>query len=546
MELITFLRKETDNRSAAKILAASCLAGLADATLVVIINNAAQNYAELNVRYLFLFVLGIAIQVLMRRYSLASTATIARAAISKTHVRLSDMVRKTNLAAFEEIGKTRIYTTITENTEIIFEAAKRITSFLTHSIMLSFSFLYIAYLSITAFWISLGIIVCGSLVYAYNEKSINRELHVSMKKENEFLNSLNHLLEGFKELKMNRKKSDDLFHNGLEVISNEAREMRLKTEMSFIANAIFASFFLWLLLAAVVFLLPQLTSSSPRLIVSIVAVLLFVIGPLGFIVDAVPVMLKGNLAVEKLNELEEVMAPADDTKETLAEGLLQQREDFCHIRMKKVEFSYTSADSFQTFTVGPLDLTVEKGEIVFIVGGNGSGKTTLIKLLAGLYYPRSGSLFVDDIPVILHNYESYRNLASLIFTDFHLFDRLYGLETVDEERLNKLLQMMELGDKITYREGKWGAINLSTGQRKRLALIVALLEDRPLYILDEVAADQDPHFRKHFYEHILKDLKSRNKTIIAVTHDDRYFHVADRVLKMEYGKIVNEVKNPQS
>ncbi|MBU0485494.1 MAG: cyclic peptide export ABC transporter [Proteobacteria bacterium] len=544
MELINFLRKESDNRTVTKILITSSLAGLADGILVVIINSAAQNYAELNVRYMFMFILGISIQVLMKKYSLSRAAIIARNAISETHIRLADLTRKANLASFEEIGKTRIYTTVTENTEIIFEASRRISSFLTHAIMVVFSFIYIAYLSITAFWLTLGTIVIGALVYAYNEKHIKRELHLSMQKENEFLNSLNHVLEGFKELKMNKVKSDDLFRNGLEVTSGAARDMRLKTEMSFISNAIFANFFLFTLLAAVVFLLPQFAQASPRLIISIVAILLFVMGPLGFVIDAVPVILKGNMAVEKLNELESVLVQADDTKETLTEGVLQQMDDFSKLSMRQVEFSYKAADSFQTFSVGPLNLTVKKGEIVFIVGGNGSGKTTMIKLLAGLYPPRSGALYVDDVTVTPHNYEYYRKFYSLIFTDFHLFDRMYGLAQIDEAKLNKLLEMMELSDKITCREGKWSAINLSTGQRKRLALIVALMEDRPLYIFDEVAADQDPHFRKHFYEHILKDLQSRGKTIIAVSHDDRYFHVADRVLKMEYGKIVDEMKNP--
>ena len=526
------------------MLAASCLAGLADGLLVIIISSAAQDQAALNVRYLFMFILGIAIQVLTRKYSLNETAITARTAISKTHIRIADKVRRANLLAFEDIGKSRIYTTLTENSELIFEASRRVASFLTYAIMTVFSFLYIAYLSVTAFWLSLIVIVSGSLVYAYNERSISKELHLSMRKESEFLDSLNHVLEGFKELKMNKGKSDDLFQNYLKVISAGAREVRLKTELSFISNTIFASFFIFALLGAVVFLLPQIAEAPPRLIISVVAVLLFVMGPLGFLVDAAPVIMKGNMAVAKLNELENILDPVDDTKDTLVEGPLQRKDDFARIAMERVVFSYKAPDEQAVFSLGPLDLTIHKGEVLFIVGGNGSGKTTLIKLLAGLYYPQGGLISFDDIPVNAHNYEYYRRFYSIIFMDFHLFDRLYGLEKIDEDKLNRLLQAMELSDKIAYREGKWSAINLSTGQRKRLALIVALLEDRPLYIFDEVAADQDPIFRKHFYEQILKELKAQGKTIIAVTHDDRYFHVADRVLKMEYGKIVDEVKNP--
>jgi len=138
------------------------------------------------------------------------------------------------------------------------------------------------------------------------------------------------------------------------------------------------------------------------------------------------------------------------------------------------------------------------------------------------------------------NYKHYRNLFSVIFTDFHLFDRLYGLKTVDEDDLDDLLVKMELASKTAYSEGKFTNINLSTGQKKRLAMIISYLEDKPIFMFDEVAADQDPVFRKYFYEVFLQNLKAKGKTIIAVSHDDRYFNMADRVLKMEFGKFVSK------
>src|SRR4029079_247127 len=131
----------------------------------------------------------------------------------------------------------------------------------------------------------------------------------------------------------------------------------------------------------------------------------------------------------------------------------------------------------------------------------------------------------------------YRNLFSAIFSDFHLFDRLYGLRTVDPAGGDKLLRLMEISSKTAYRGGRFSNINLSTGQRKRLALVIAYLEDKPVYVFDEVAADQDPHFRTYFYEVMLADLKKAGKTVIAISHDDRFFHVADRVLRMEYGRL---------
>jgi putative ATP-binding cassette transporter len=361
------------------------------------------------------------------------------------------------------------------------------------------------------------------------------ELRISAQKEGEFINSMNHVLEGFKELKVNRAKSDDLFANYLETISVSAKEIRIRTEARFISNIIYTQVFMMILIAGIIFLLPQMSASSPQLIVSLVAVLLFIVGPLGFVVDAVPVITEANVAVEKLGELEAIFDKADDTAQTSPNGPLQSKATFDSIALKKVSFSYASPDDEKVFTVGPVDLMVHKGEVVFLVGGNGSGKTTLVKLLSGLYYPQRGMLYCDDIPVNSFNYDHYRNFFAIIFSDFHLFDRLYGIKDVDEERLNALLNKMALSDKISYCDGKFSTINLSTGQRKRLALVIALMEDKSIYVFDEVAADQDPGFRKYFYEDVLQELKNQGKTVIVVSHDDRYFHIADRVVKMDYG-----------
>ena len=537
IELISFLKKES-SQTGYKILIASLIAGISNGFIIVVINNASQDYAKLNFRYLLLFVLSVLVLALTRRYTLYQTAAIARAALTKTNVRIADKIRRSNLAIFEHVGKPRILTTLSEGSELIFEASRRAANGSVALIMLIFSFAYIAWLSSEAFWLSVVVIVCGTMVYIFNQRTINAELRVSARIENEFINSLNHLLEGFKELKVNREKSEDLFQNYMEKVSSNLREVRMRTESRFISNIIYTQVFMMIPIASVVFILPRMASSSPPLIVSLVAILLFIVGPLGFVVDAVPVISEANIAIEKLGEIEKIFDKADDTAQTSPTGPLQSMETFDSITLKRVSFSYASPDDEKVFSVGPVDLKVSKGEIVFFVGGNGSGKTTLVKLIAGLYYPQQGMLYFDDIPVNMTNYDYYRNFFSIIFSDFHLFDRLYGINNVDEKRLNTLLNTMELSDKITYSDGKFSNINLSTGQRKRLALVIALMENRQIYVFDEVAADQDPGFRKYFYEEVLIELKNQGKTIIVVSHDDRYFHVADRVVKMDFGIVV--------
>jgi putative ATP-binding cassette transporter len=240
--------------------------------------------------------------------------------------------------------------------------------------------------------------------------------------------------------------------------------------------------------------------------------------------------------VKNIYELEQQI---DKKNQFFVKPPMASISQFQEIRVEKMTLHYTDKKGQPLFSVGPLNLTIKPGETLFIVGGNGSGKSTFVKLLSGLYYPVTGCIYLDNKEIDYTNYQEYRELFSIIFTDFYLFDKLYGLPTIDKERVKTLLQMMELDNKTNYLEaGKFSNINLSTGQKKRLALVVALLEDRPIYLFDEWAADQDPHFKKYFYEIILKNLKQQKKTIIVVTHDDKYFETADRILKMEYGQLV--------
>jgi putative pyoverdin transport system ATP-binding/permease protein len=99
---------------------------------------------------------------------------------------------------------------------------------------------------------------------------------------------------------------------------------------------------------------------------------------------------------------------------------------------------------------------------------------------------------------------------------------------------------LQLDRKVTVADGVFSTVELSQGQRKRLALVMTYLEDRPFYVFDEWAADQDPLFKELFYTVLLCDLKSRGKTVVVITHDDHYYHVADRCVRLEDGRIVED------
>ena len=201
--------------------------------------------------------------------------------------------------------------------------------------------------------------------------------------------------------------------------------------------------------------------------------------------------------------------------------------------------TYHSEEKDEAFILGPIDLTLRPGELVFFIGGNGSGKTTLAKLLLGLYAPESGEVLLDGKPITEENRDHYRQIFTAVFSDFYLFDSLLGIESqqLDEKALEYLKQL-QLTHKVQVKDGALSTTKLSQGQRKRLALLTAYLEDRPIYLFDEWAADQDPLFKQIFYYELLPELKARGKTVLVISHDDRFYEVGDRIVKLEYGKIV--------
>ncbi|MCI5136317.1 MAG: ATP-binding cassette domain-containing protein [Candidatus Electrothrix sp. AW2] len=247
-------------------------------------------------------------------------------------------------------------------------------------------------------------------------------------------------------------------------------------------------------------------------------------------------VIEGNAALQKLRKLFPLNSMRSAT-EAVPEPVRRKDERFKSIRIDQAGFSYPAPNGGQGFSITIDDLTIREGEILFVVGGNGSGKSTFMNLLTGLYPLDYGIIEIDGQPI---STGEYRDMFSTVFNDFHLFDKFYGIEKVDEQRVQDLLHLTGLAGKTRYESGKFTTQDLSTGQRKRLALVVAMIEDRPIFIFDEWAADQDPHFRRFFYEDILPSLAAQGKTIIAVTHDDRYFHLADKVVRMEYGQIAEQ------
>jgi putative ATP-binding cassette transporter len=542
--IFSFLQRET-NALDRKLLILTVTSGIANAMNLAVINAAvdALKTGGPSWRLLVEFGLSIALFVYSLRYILYESTRITEAAICSVRLRLANKIRRSDLLTLESIGEADIHSRISRDTAAIAQAARPLFAAAQGAVMIVCTMIYIALVSPVAMLLCLLLIAAGAGKYFRDRAAYDQGLQEASKQEDELFESLNGLLKGFKELRINNLKSDDVFEE-FQSTATRVRDVRGRVMILFSNNIIFIEMFFVLLLGAVAFVLPVIATSFSGTATKIVAAILFFFGPLTNVVVMIPLLSQVNVTVENLQRLEAAL------DEALAKSAAQEispqvdMRSFHAIRFDGVSFTYRDADGNATFQAGPIDGEVRRGEILFLVGGNGSGKTTFLKLFTALYWPAEGCIRVDNVAIGPANIQSYRNLFSAIFSDFHLFDKLHGLSDAAPERVNALLELMEISGKTAFRDGRFTNTHLSTGQRKRLALIVSYLEDKPVYVFDEVAADQDPHFRRYFYETLLQELKTRGKTVVVVSHDDRYFHAGDRVLEMDYGKFTDLARRP--
>lgn len=536
MKLLQLLRAESQ-LSGRKLALLAVAAGVCNVTILAIINAAAGLAAvrEVNLRLAVMFVIAVVLYVMAQRAVMSAAVAEIERIIHRIRVRLIGMLQRTDLPAFEHIGHAAIYAGITRETSAIAQAAPALVNGAQSAVLILFASLYVASLSVWGFLIGAAFMVLATTAQLRRMRQLAQQLHRSAARENEMFERLSDILSGFKELKMSSRRAREVFADA-SAVSSEAAELRVKTQLQWVSEFVRIQVIFFLLPGTVVFLVPQYTSVASEDVVKMTAAVLFLIGPIGYVGQSIQLVTTLNVAAENMLDLQALLASAVQPERPAAAA--RWARDFAggfrEITLEDVTFQHR-ADGVQGFAIGPVSVTIRAGEMLFISGGNGSGKSTLIKVLAGLYAPAAGTLRVDGVPLAEDEHQAYRDRIAVIFSDYHLFTRLFGLDPPSPLRARELLESLGLQDKTRLIGDRFETLDLSFGQRKRLALMVALLEDRPLMIFDEWAAEQDPHFRARFYREILPGLKRAGKTLVVVTHDDRYFDVADRHLRMEEG-----------
>lgn len=527
--------------SLTRLAVMSGLGGVSNAAILAAINAGAQSAGngEVSVSAATLFVVALLLFIKTQHYILIATTVEIEAIIHKLRVRLMDEVRHSELLPLDAIGRAAIVAAITKETTTLTQATNMVAFAGQGVVLVFFVGIYIAYLSLLAFAVSVVVICVAGVIFHIKSRQVAAGTREAAEWDNRLFDRLIDLLDGFKEVRLNRSRSDDLFDDVVEV-SRKAANIKIRSQSESYKQLVFSQSAMYLLLASVVFMVPAFSDTKGGSITQVTTALMFVVGVCMGIVQTIPILQAADVASDNIERLEAKLRAI--VGETQVEPL-EPRSRFDKIEMRDVVFSYMDKSSEAVFRVGPLNFTLHSGDIVFISGGNGSGKSTFLKLLAGLYEPDSGELLLDGVRVDDTNRDAYRALIAAIFVDYHLFQRLYGIADPGPGEINRLLTQFRLTDKTRLTGGEFSTLDLSGGQRKRLALIVSLLEKRPILLLDEWTADQDPDFRRKFYDELLPDLKQAGETVVVITHDDRYLAELDlpaRKLRMDEGRFVGQ------
>jgi putative ATP-binding cassette transporter len=411
---------------------------------------------------------------------------------------------------------------------------------------------YLFFLSPLMLVATLIAIALGSSVQTLARRVGIRRFGAAREAEDRLQKHYRSITDGAKELRLNGQRRSFVYDHELSGTIEAIFRLRVRAANIFVSANAFGSLLFFVLVGLMLTFQSWSPNTDRTVITGFVLVLLYMKGPIQEIVGSLPSIGRAQVAFQRIAELSARFSTREpsliNSRENGASAQLADVFDTialadAHYRFAKPQDERdTPAQGTGGFELGPLSLKIERGETLFIVGENGCGKTTLIKLLLGLYQPDAGQLLLNGEPVRDEHLDDYRQLFSAVFSDYYLFDTLIPGEAALTAEAQKYLERLEIAHKVSIRDGAFTTTDLSTGQRKRLALVHAYLERRPVMVLDEWAADQDPTFRRIFYTEILPDLKRQGKTLIVISHDDRYFSAADRYIRLEEGRIVEEVR----
>jgi putative ATP-binding cassette transporter len=519
------------------------LGGASNAGLLVLINAALHNTATSTVLLVAGFIgLGFA-RVACAGVSQYLLSVFAQKTTTELRRDLCHKILNTPLRQLEKVGIPSLMVAMTEDVSAVSQALRAIPSVAVDIAMLLGCIVYLGWLSWPTLLTMFAVTAVGILFHKGLLRRAFRSLRLAREEENTLFHHFRALTEGIKELGIHRGRRETFLSKNIYRCTEAFQNHNIQASTRFVFAYAWNQFFFIILVGLVIVFLPTLKNITSQVLTGYVLTILYLMGPLRQFMNTLPTFGRADIALKKIENLGLSLSPAASQGDSVVKTA--PARPWKQLELRDVHFAYRQDGRDGDFTLGPIDFVLRPGETVFVVGGNGSGKSTLAKLFVGLYAPEGGEIRLDGQPITDENREWYRQHFSVVFSDFYVFEDLLGLDSPNlDARARDYLALLQLDHKVQVRDGALSTTALSHGQRKRLALLTAYLEDRPIYVFDEWAADQDPQFKKIFYTQLLPELKASGKGVLVITHDDRYFDLADRIFKLDYGKHVGSSKSP--
>lgn len=454
------------------------------------------------------------------------------------------ILRKVASISFEQftkLGPERVYTSISD-VRVFSQLPEIFVNCLNAVVIVACCIVYMFVTSPVG-----GLIISSLLLVLYfNYRRASNIIEVNLEKVRDMQEAyhkyVKDLLGGFKEIKMGSTKRNNIFDKFIVTNRDRSKHLNFETSRRYLNNELLGNYSWYVVIGAVLFLIPVLAPMSFAQKSGVVVSILYLMGPVATLISSSPYFSFLNVALGRIKKLDEEVDQGDPVGEI--DRSTHDDYNFEELELRGLTFKHVDANHGNAFALKPVNLTIKAGEVIFVVGANGSGKSTLVNLLTGLYKPTSGKILLNGSEVSYAQYARYGNQMSAIFTDGYVFSENYEDYVLNASpQLPRFINLMMLGEviRIDY-DRNYIETSLSKGQQKRVALINSLLEDKDILILDEWAAEQDPGFRNYFYTEVIAEFRRMKKTVIVVSHDDRYYECADRIVRFDYGTIVEDLR----
>ena len=535
MKLLSFLIKYAPG-SVALAVVFGVISGASNAAMLALFNAVLRGSGVWRPMLLWWFI-ALCVFLPLTRYASEMLLTrLSQDALMNLRMRLCRQILSAQLRHLEELGAHRLLTVLADDVPIITGTLVGFPLLCINIAVAIGGLVYLGLLSWVMLLAVLGLMVIGIITYQLPIIRAMRVLRLAREDADDLYGHFRSLTLGTKELKLHRSRREAFLTKVLQETATSLRRHNIAGMSVYTAAASWGQSLVFVVVGLVLFVLPMIEQTDTLTLSGYTITLLYLMTPLQVIMNSIPTLGRASISLQSVEKIGLELASKGSEGDLPADA--KALPEFQSLELRGVTHVYRREGEKENFVMGPIDLTLHSGELLFLVGGNGSGKTTLAKLLIGLYVPEEGEVRLNGREITEENREQFRQYFTVVFSDFHLFESLLGLEGPElDERAREYIAQLKLTHKIEVKDGALSTLDLSQGQRKRLALLTAYLEDRSVYLFDEWAADQDPLFKEVFYYQLLPELKAKGKTIIVISHDDHYYQVADRIVKLEYGKI---------